>query len=50
MKKMITIFTIIALLTMVTFAGLVSEAEIKAKKVDEEIQNHNLKWTPAANA
>jgi len=50
MKKMITIFTIIALLTMVTFAGLVAEAEIKAKKVDEEIQNLNLKWTPAANA
>ena len=50
MKKMITIFTIIALLAMVTFAGLVAEAEIKAKKVDEEIQNLNLKWTPGANA
>ena len=42
MKKKLTVFTILALIAMVTFAGLVAEAEIKVKKVDEAVQNLNL--------
>ncbi len=50
MKKTITICMMIALLSVLAFSGLVEEAAVKAKTVQEGIHKLKLMWTAGTNA